>query len=204
MVWDKGVVRASTALAHGGSVSTVQVVRGSNRLVTCGYDKLIKLWEPGRGPRAPAELCALSGHPAPVMTCKAQQSTGFVVSGDRSGNVGLWDVEGGACSNMYKSAHSGHVTCLAWGSNPEGMSGFPPSVFASGGQDGVLRVRLKQNVFSRIHVHTYAYAHTNTPPSMSYIVLTLTHRYGTAAPLDALPPSNATSRKRAAGQSASS
>lgn len=100
MVWERGVVKAATALAHAGSASALQALRGSTRLVTCGYDKKIKLWEAG-GARGPSELCVLGGHAAPVMTCRAQAESGRVVSGDRSGHVGLWDLEGGSCSAMH-------------------------------------------------------------------------------------------------------
>jgi WD40 repeat protein len=74
---------------------------------------------------------------------------GYVVTGDRSGHVALWDLEGGTCSRLDRGAHAGHVTAAAWplSSTPAGDyhsddDSIPngPLVYYTGGQDGRLKV----------------------------------------------------------------
>jgi hypothetical protein len=83
LLWEKGAVKCSGGEAHAGSAAAVQPVSSSSssvntvpRLVTCGYDKLVKVWEAGRGPRGLAAVCALRGHPAPIITMRAHQALG--------------------------------------------------------------------------------------------------------------------------------
>jgi len=62
-----------------------------------------------------------------------------MVAGDRSGNLIVWDAASASESwRLKKKAHDGHVTSLQWFDAAEpGLEGC----FASGGQDGFVRVR---------------------------------------------------------------
>jgi hypothetical protein len=75
---------------------------------------------------------------APVLELLSD-SCGHAISGDRSGNVKFWDLQAGECTWSLKSVHKGHVTALAW-ADPAGGNDALAGCFASGGQDGILRL----------------------------------------------------------------
>ena len=78
----------------------------------------------------------LTGHAAPVLELEVDHG-GHAISGDRSGNICLWDVVAHECTWMLKSVHKGHVTALAWADAAGGNDAWA-GCFASGGQDGRL------------------------------------------------------------------
>ena len=54
-----------------------------------------------------------NGFQAPVV-CMAWGEEQHIASGDRSGNVLMWDLERGQPSQENNEAHHGHVTAMAW------------------------------------------------------------------------------------------
>ena len=68
---------------------------------------------------------------------------GYCLSGDRSGNLLLWDLQGSAGASANLKGHRGHITALA---APSALSGSatakstPTSnLLASAAQDGTIR-----------------------------------------------------------------
>ena len=63
---------------------------------------------------------------APVL-CMAWGKGGHVASGDRSGNVCIWDIGVGRIANQHDAAHTGHATAMSW---------LPsmPNILLTGGQ----------------------------------------------------------------------
>lgn len=101
--------------------------------LSASYDKTVRIWSTtGR------DKGCLTGHSAPVLELRSNQH-GLAVSGDRSGNVMLWDLGAGEGTWAMKSIHQGHVTALAWADPSGGLDAWA-GCFASGGQDGRLRV----------------------------------------------------------------
>ncbi|KAF5826437.1 WD40-repeat-containing domain protein [Dunaliella salina] len=132
-VWPGGGVRGVELQGHAGPVSQVAWDESSGLVASAGYDKTIRLWDVGGRGR---EVACLAGHVAPVLEMVPQG--GLIASGDRSGNIIVWDTASGAEAwRLKKKAHDGHVTALEWWD-----AGDPAAdgCFVSGGQDGCVRV----------------------------------------------------------------
>jgi F-box/WD-40 domain protein 7 len=144
-------------LGHFGSVSAVEAVRGTHLLASCGYDKSVRLWDVNasvcvremRGHGAPVLLQALrplagaggaaaaggrsargsaeSAGSAGPGAAAAAGAVPTIATGDRDGEVRVWDAERGSCSATL-SGHRGHVTALAWFTPHPGWGPDPGSV----------------------------------------------------------------------------
>jgi WD40 repeat protein len=85
-------------------------------------------------------MAGQDGHRAPVLELALASNGGLeAVSGDRNGDVRCWDVHRAKCCWAAKAAHKGHVTSLKWCDDAGGNDAWT-ECFASGGQDGYLRV----------------------------------------------------------------
>eukprot|EP00198_Chlamydomonas_reinhardtii_P013322 XP_001702659.1 predicted protein [Chlamydomonas reinhardtii] len=109
-MWPAGGTRGMQAEAHFGPISQVKYDPSSGLVASASYDKTIRLWQLGARPH---EAGCLQGHEAPVLEMIVNNS-GRIVSGDRSGNVLLWDTSSSGVSWRMKNVHQGHVTSLAW------------------------------------------------------------------------------------------
>jgi len=114
-----------------GTVSDVAVCGGV--IVSTGYDRTVRLWSASSG----SELACLKGHSGPVL--KAVCGDGLAVSCGRDGVACAWDLEKGSRLGSMKG-HKGHVTAAAWLGRPGSGAGLGASVFATGAQDGHVRV----------------------------------------------------------------
>lgn len=125
------------AAGHAAPVSQVACDAASGAVLSASYDKTIRVWRlGGRGGR---EAACLGPSAAPVLEI-VPDGAGQLLSGDRSGNVTLWDVAAARATWAMKSVHRGHVTALAWVDDAGRGAGAWGGCFASGGQDGYLRV----------------------------------------------------------------
>jgi WD40 repeat protein len=167
-LWPTGSTHGISMDGHFGAISKLgwySPTSDANSGLVCSasYDRTVRLWTVGsRG----SELACLKGHEAPVTELSLGQERG-ILSGDRSGNVILWDAAvangleaayGGEAWRL-KNIHRGHITSLCWwyNSHEPNFGGL----FMSGGQDGVLRVwdrRNKSNV-SKVQLHVNEKGH---------------------------------------------
>lgn len=117
---------------HSAPISQVCCDQGSQVALSSSYDKTVRVWS-----FAGRERAVLTGHTAPVLELRSNNA-GCAISGDRSGNIMLWDVEAQTCLWAMKRVHKGHVTALAWADAAGGNDAWR-GCFASGGQDGCAR-----------------------------------------------------------------
>lgn len=163
LLWDRSREACRGLEGHTGSISQLEVVPGAGKEGTLGfeghgetflstsYDKTVRLWDATSG----SCLAVLSAHKAPVLQlCTTSGSSSSpagaaaAASGDRSGDVLVWDLAAGKPSRSFAGAHSGHITALAWVGFTAGSSGAGgsdahaplSSMLFSGGQDGCLRL----------------------------------------------------------------
>jgi len=147
-VWPAHGTVCQTLEGHSASVSQIRVDPGSGLAVSCSYDKSVKVWDVESS--RPRLASSLEGHAAPVLELEAGPS-GALVSGDRSGNVLVWDLGSGRHSWPMKNVHRGHITSLAWWCDGGGGA----DVFLSGGQDGCLRAwdRRERSCVASLELH---------------------------------------------------
>ena len=119
----------SACAGHSAPISQVCCDHGGQVALSASYDKTVRVWS-----YAGRERAVLTGHAAPVLEL-CSNNAGGALTGDRSGNIMLWDVEAGACTWAMKGVHKGHVTALAWADGSGGNEAWQ-GCFASGGQDG--------------------------------------------------------------------
>jgi WD40 repeat protein len=127
----------SLVLAPGGGTATAGPASAEHGrlLVSAGYDKSVRLWDP-----AGRCLAVGTGHKAPVL-CAALHAgpAGFaVLSGDRDGVARVWDASSGAALVAVGTlaGHAGHLTAANW--LQDGAGGGHP-IALTGAQDGHLR-----------------------------------------------------------------
>lgn len=133
-LWPAAGTRGMQLEGHSAPISQVCSDPSSGLAISASYDKTVRLWDIG-GARG-REVSCLSGHNAPVLELDCY-ADGRIITGDRSGHIILWDTSSGTESWRMKNVHEGHITSLAWS---EDASGPLAGCFASGGQDGYLRV----------------------------------------------------------------
>jgi WD40 repeat protein len=128
-------VRDISALGagHSGPISQVCCDWHFDVALSASYDKTVRIWS-----FSGQEKACLKGHQAPILEL-ATDHCGRLLSGDRSGHIKLWDLHAAECTWALKSVHKGHVTALAWADASGGYEAWK-GCFASGGQDGYLRL----------------------------------------------------------------
>jgi WD40 repeat protein len=76
--------------AHGGGVSSLEFAR-DGRLVTCGRDRLTKVWD-----QAGAQQRAFPAFSDIAMECSFCDETNRVIAGDWTGKINVWKADDGA------------------------------------------------------------------------------------------------------------
>eukprot|EP00731_Ephydatia_muelleri_P024286 Em0016g557a len=129
-VW-RSCVNSESIPAHKPAVWALDglfVHDGSRRVLSCGADRSIKLWE------LDTKLCLQEyrGHSDVVRDVKVASSDIFL-SAANDCTIRRWNIHTGLCLNeLY--GHSAFVYSIAL------LPGFQGSCFVSGGEDGTLRV----------------------------------------------------------------
>jgi hypothetical protein len=95
--------------AHSGPVFGVSLSADANRLVTCGADALLRLWDP----RKPKELRRFEGHGGPVWCVALAPGGGQIVSGGFDRSIRLWDPVTGLETRRL-GAHEDYVRSVAY------------------------------------------------------------------------------------------
>jgi WD40 repeat protein len=111
--------------AHSGSVSKVCCDSLYRIAVSASYDKTIRLWSLEGKERA-----CLAGHCAPVMELESNDN-GILASGDRSGNVKVWDTAAAECTWELRRVHKGHITAITFADASGGNTSWT-GCFATG------------------------------------------------------------------------
>ena len=150
-VWDARGCRAADLEGHAGSVAALATLPG-DALASASYDKTVRVWSlPGRG-RPRGECVGTMRGSAPQTTARWSSSRGLA-TGDRSGGATVWDARAARATWRLEDAHRGHLTALAWISSfgtgttiggtigDAGDGDAAGDVLATGGQDGVVRLR---------------------------------------------------------------
>jgi WD40 repeat protein len=75
-----------TFKGHTGTITSVCFTADGRRLLSASRDRSIKIWEPGG-----EELLSLVGHDDGINTLAVDPRGQWIVSGDRSGAILLWD-----------------------------------------------------------------------------------------------------------------
>ncbi|MCA9105385.1 MAG: hypothetical protein KDA83_08170 [Planctomycetales bacterium] len=76
---------------HGGSVYSLALSDDANRLVSCGVDQQVRVFDVAAG----RQLFQLSGHQGPVLAVALSADGTLAVSSGADGTLRLWDVVGG-------------------------------------------------------------------------------------------------------------
>ena len=83
---------------HLGAVRAVRFNNNGNYCMTCGSDKLLKLWNPHRG----ALLKTYAGHGYEVLDATAASDSSRIASCGADKCVVLWDVSTGQVIRRYR------------------------------------------------------------------------------------------------------
>lgn len=94
---------------HQGPVRAVRFNVNGNYCLTCGNDKLLKLWNPYSG----VELKSYGGHGYEVLDAVASNDSGKVASCSADRTVVLWDVSNGQIIRKFR----GHISVSATARN---------------------------------------------------------------------------------------
>lgn len=94
---------AALLTGHQGPVRAVRFNADGNYCVTCGSDKLVKLWNPHR--EGGKFLKTYSGHGYEVLDVVASSDSGRLASCSADRTVVLWDVTTGQVIRRYR----GHI-----------------------------------------------------------------------------------------------
>ena len=124
-VWDVAARACCFVLLHTHVVHAMAALEGG-RLATGCFDRAVHIWNWRTG----VKVAVLRGHTDRVLSLAAAKGGVRVVSGSKDGEVRVWDVAARACVAVL-GGHIGGVIALA---------GLPDGRFASGGEDGSIRV----------------------------------------------------------------
>jgi F-box/WD-40 domain protein 7 len=149
-----GGARCADLVGHRGSISAVDVAADGACAVSSSYDATLRVWDLRRGaPSAAAAVLQRSarrrGHRDPVLCFAWLPAHEVLLSGDRAGDVLLWDVRAGSVSRALEG-HRGHITALECSLGRAGAGGGDGGgeadsdarslLFFTGAQDGHVRV----------------------------------------------------------------
>jgi len=156
-VWNASGAVCVDLTGHMGSVSRVRTHASRNFAISSSYDRTLRCWDlPSK-----KEAACCTGHDAPILDFIWADDV--VASGDRNGNVRVWDAF--AAKYVGKlSGHKGHITTMlalpescAGAGSPTGAAPAPGAgggstkMIATGAQDGHIRIwdlRQKLNAFN--------------------------------------------------------
>lgn len=104
-------------LNHGGAVYSISINKSGSRIVTCGADQQVRVFDGTNG----QQKFQLSGHQGPVLSVSMSSDETLAVSSGSDGTLRLWDVVGGRSlkqlakldENQYAVAISPDGTRLA-------------------------------------------------------------------------------------------
>ncbi len=113
--------------AHEKTVSSLAFTPDSGRLVSGGYDRLIRIWNVDSG----EELLTLAGHENRIRSLSICNGGAKIVSGSGDQTVRVWDVDTGA-ELLKLEGHKGEVRSVA--SSADGR------VLASASADGTIKL----------------------------------------------------------------
>jgi WD40 repeat protein len=99
---------------HELSISAVSVFPDKLRMITGSYDRTLRLWDLDTG----AVLKIMEGHRSLVVRLRVSRDGQFIASGDRDGEVIIWQGETGESLIQLTKAHSGGITSLDF--SPDG------------------------------------------------------------------------------------
>jgi len=83
---DEELIR-QIAADEGGTVFGCAVAPDGSYVVSAGWDRVLKLWEPASG----EELLTLEGHHGGVMTCAVAPDGSYIVSAGDGGDIKVWE-----------------------------------------------------------------------------------------------------------------
>jgi len=97
MVLGASDVEVFAQLGHNDVIPSIAVSPDGKRLVSCGWDKLIKIWDIETG----REIKTLSGHEGWVWSVCYSPDSRHVLSGAADGTMRLWDVTTGHVQRVF-------------------------------------------------------------------------------------------------------
>lgn len=131
----QGKLLAPPVSAHQGQVREIAVFQSKNRdesyIATAGYDKKLRLWRLQSSRLLPLSNPISLASSISALAFTSYQSQPILISGDDSGGITLWDLQGNQIREPLKT-HEGSTTAIAV--SPDGKS------VITGGQDNVGRL----------------------------------------------------------------
>lgn len=97
-IWNiNSICCIKTLKGHTDYIIDLEIDLKTSTLISCSYDKTIRCWHENGSVRLFGELTA-------NLTCLKLTSSGeFVLSGDKDGNIKVWDVSKGECVNVIST-----------------------------------------------------------------------------------------------------
>jgi WD40 repeat protein len=116
-----------TISGHQGDIYGIAYLPGGERVVTCSYDKTVRIWDVEKGEQEGTSMVH-EGH----VQCLAVTSDGKkILSGGEDRRIRVWDVETHEQIEQWAS-HTGDILCIAL--SPDNQ--LAASASGSGGDDG--------------------------------------------------------------------
>eukprot|EP01130_Rhizamoeba_saxonica_P002249 TRINITY_DN12091_c0_g1_i1.p1 TRINITY_DN12091_c0_g1~~TRINITY_DN12091_c0_g1_i1.p1 ORF type:complete len:1481 (-),score=314.78 TRINITY_DN12091_c0_g1_i1:27-4469(-) len=112
-------------IGHTGSVFRVGFSSDGNRIVSCSFDRTVKVWEIN-------EHDSLEfSHEARILAVRFSPDKGYIATGSRDKTIKVWDVENGMLV-AHLRGHASNVFDLCWAPNGK--------FIASAGRDNTVRI----------------------------------------------------------------